>query len=463
MDLIRSRAVLGYVLKAAVLVGLAATAVQSVLVPRALYADGAYNLWLVLNTESFVVIGPARTFAILLNQIPVVTAMTLGVRDLDALFGFYTFGVAAVPVLIWLAALAIQLRQRFFWPLVVIYATAFLNSGFIAIGEYTYAFALVALAVSILVGRGALRAWLAVPLVGASVALILCYEGMVFLGLPLMVLALVRLRRPAWLGVEGSSRAERVVLWCVFVCFTLSVAVGGLSIGLRTLNSADTNLAGALNVQSAVETNRQWQVSTAIAVLLLVIALVRNKVVATVASLLVAGAAGVLFQTSYWSPAWLHYNSRSLATFTFAALLVLALLVLVVENRRASRVGPGAADRVGVRDLAFGLAASVLLFSMTWSFWSLTEGYDVWLADLQDVVVEGAGPIDIASTDLYSVEGSQYSWGWTNPYLSALLQTENGQGSVLSHVETLDAFTPISPASSPEFFERYHRTAGASS
>jgi hypothetical protein len=94
---------------------------------------------------------------------------------------------------------------------------------------------------------------------------------------------------------------------------------------------------------------------------------------------------------------------------------------------------------------------------MSIAFSAMSLGYLTWLQDLRGVVISSAGPVDIASTNLYGVDNSQFSWGWTNPYLSALLQTRDGQGLVISHVETLDNFSPVSPPSSPEFFQRYYR------
>jgi hypothetical protein len=462
LDMNRRSVAIGNALKVAVLGALAFTAVQSVLVPRGLYADGAYNLWLVLNTKSFEVIGSARTFAILLNQLPVVSAMTLGVRDLDALIKFYSFGVAAVPVLMWLLALVIQFRRKFFWPLAVIYSATFLNSGFIAIGEYTYAFALVALSVSVLTVDGPIRRWLVAPLVFSSTALILCYEGMAFLGLPLLALALIRLRKRSWVADGESTLRERLVLWYVVVSSGLAVAVGALSIVIRTRDSGDTNLAGALNVSFAFDANQQWRLSAAVALLLVLSLYIRHKLAAVTVRLILGALAVKLFASSVWAPVWLHYNTRSLATYTFFVLLVVSLLALVLQNRRSARaVLPSASGHVATQTLAFGLAACVLFFSMSTAFWSKNQDYRAWIDDLQHVVLAGSGPIAITSTDLYTGDRSQYSWGWTNPYLSALLQSQYGQGLVLSHVESLDKFSPISPASSPQFFERYHRNVDA--
>lgn len=442
------------VLRLVVLAAVVFTAVQSVLVPRGLYADGAYNLWLVLNTQDYVVIGSARTFAILLNQTPVMAALTFGVRDLDALIAFYTFGVAALPVIIWIGAFLLQLRDRFYWPLVVMYGAVFLTSGFIAIGEYTFSFALVAMAVAVLMSPRPIRGWRAAALIFSSTALIVCYEGMIFLALPQIVVAVIRLWRPRLLGLPRDEGRGRWYLWYALLAACAAAGVAAVSMAVRSLNSADTNLAGALNVSYAVHNNRQWQVAAALATVLLLTPLLRPRPVRVGAQLLLAAGAGFLLLERNQAPVWLHYNTRSLAALTYFGLLLIAVGVVVALSRRSAPadVGPGT-----VFGTPFGIAACGLALALSTIFWSSNAGYTAWLADLRSTVIAGEGPIDIATTDLYVGERSQYSWGWTNPYLSALLQSEYGQGIVLSQVETLDTYTPISPPTSEWFFETYHR------
>jgi hypothetical protein len=444
-------------LKFAVLTVLAATAVQSVFVPRGLYADGAYSLWLILNTNSFVFIGWARSFVIFLNQFPVVLAMWLGEGNLDRLISYHSFGVAAMPVIIWLVALFIQLRGQFFWPLTLIYSATFLATGFIAIGEYTYSFALVALVVSLLVARAPVRGWRALCLVFASVALVLAYEGMAFLGLPIVLLILVRLFRGPWIACGPTDRRERLVLWTAFGCAVSSVLVAAGSIGIRTLNSADTNLAGALNVSFAFDSNHQLRLVALLALLMMLSLFIRQPLIAGVLHFLLGMFAIQLFFSSVWAPAWLHYSSRSLAAMIFFVLLLAALLALFLGNYRLTLKSELRRTGARLHSVTFGVTTFVLLASMSIAFSAMSLGYLTWLQDLRGVVISSAGPVDIASTNLYGVDNSQFSWGWTNPYLSALLQTRDGQGLVISHVETLDNFSPISPPSSPEFFHRYYR------
>jgi len=280
---------------------------------------------------------------------------------------------------------------------------------------------------------------------------------MVFLGLPLVALAIIRIVRRRWVADGNAGLTESVTLWATLLCAVSSVAVAATSILLRSANSADTNLAGALNVSFAFDNNRQWRLVAIVSLLLMLSLAIRHTLIAAGIRLLGAIVAIQLFSSSNWAPAWLHYNTRSLAAFTFFALLVIALVALMLDNTRAHREVRPANRWATLPANSLGVAASVLLGAMSLSFWSMNHDYSLWLQDLRAIVQSNEGPVDIATTDLYTGARSQFSWGWTNPYLSALLQTRDGQGLVISHVETLENHSSISPASSPEFFERYHR------
>jgi hypothetical protein len=415
-----------------------------------------------------VFIGPARAIVQFLNQAPLVAGLHLGVRDLDVLLALHSFGVAAVPILLWALALVLQFRGPLFWPLAVLYATAFLTSGFIAVGEYTYAFALSAVVVSVLGSNRALRPRQIVPLVLAATALVLAYEGMMILGIPLVALVGIRLLMRRWLTTEQAGRGERIALWYSLVCLILSGLVAAAWVLIRMRDSADTNLAGAMDVQFALQANRQWQVAFVLAVLLILSTAIRHTWSAAGLQMLAAAGATLLYLQEFRAPAWMHYNTRSLSTYTFVVLLVLALALVILDNRRtvtASSPDPARPDldepRPNRRAAPFlGLGVAALVVAMSFGFVVLTRGYGLWLGALEDTVQSGQGPLEILPTGLYAGESSQFSWGWTNPYTSVLLQTEHGQGVVLSHVDTLGTYIGITPPSTPEFFRTYHRAAG---
>jgi len=66
------------------------------------------------------------------------------------LIRFQSFGLIAIPLAIWVGALAAQWRKPLYWAFVAMFAVVQLNSGFMAVGEYLLAYALVALSAAML-------------------------------------------------------------------------------------------------------------------------------------------------------------------------------------------------------------------------------------------------------------------------------------------------------------------------
>jgi hypothetical protein len=189
----------------------------------------------------------------------------------------------------------------------------------------------------------------------------------------------------------------------------------------------------------------------------------------------------------------MHYNTRSLAAYTFTFLLLMAIAIVALNGRRRVAARATALDHAedpesspghlqartraqaraesararhltngrgrvaAVAQLSLALGVSVVVVGMSVAFATITHRYDIWLSMLAAEVRAGDGVIDISETDLYNADSSQFSWGWTNPYTSALFQSEYGQGIVLSHVETRDTYTGMTPPMTPEFFDEYHR------
>jgi hypothetical protein len=458
---------LDLLLKLVTLGVMAATAVHSVVVPRALYADGSYFLWQVLQERSFVVIGAPRAFALYLNEAPVVLGLHLGVSDLDVLVRLYSFGVAAVPTLIWMAALLVHRRRREFWPLAAIYAATALASGFFAVGEYNHAFALAALITSILL-TPSFGARAAVALGAAATAFILCYQGASFLGLPLIALAGVRLVRRHWVTPEPAQRHERAATAYALGCSALAVAVGGGAILLRLLSRGDDpNLSGAMDVSVPLELNEQWRLAAVAGLLFVVCGLFRRTVPAIVATLVATGLAVALFRESVLPAAWLQYNTRTLANYTITALLFLVVGLAIHGNRRVDtpptdvrRDVPSPAPGTRTRELALAVGVTLLVASMSFALATLTHRYGIWLDRLQTTAQNETGLIDIATRpELYNADNGQFSWDWTNPYTSALLQSGYGQAIVLSPGMTPETFEGMTPDMTADFFSTYHRDA----
>ena len=196
---------------------------------RGLYADGSFYLLYTLHNDDFFHVNPTRYFAEIVTQLPVVVAMHSGVSDTAMLIRLHSVGLVVIPLGLWVGALMAQWRRPMLWALVAMFAVTQLNSGFMAIGEYNLAYALVVLSAALLLRARALRWWQLVVLVTTAVLATLSYEALVYLGPVLIALAVARL-----MGVRGigaaRSWAERAALILLCVVYTAATAVAAWSI-----------------------------------------------------------------------------------------------------------------------------------------------------------------------------------------------------------------------------------------
>src|SRR5674476_1095180 len=91
------------------------------------------------------------------------------------------------------------------------FAVVQLNSGFMAVGEYLLAYALVALSAAVLLREELLRWWQLAVLAVSAVVLLLSYEALAHLGLVLLAITVARIVGVRGMGPAG-PRGKRAVL-----------------------------------------------------------------------------------------------------------------------------------------------------------------------------------------------------------------------------------------------------------
>ncbi len=167
---------------------------------RGLYADGAAYLLSLLLKGGFFHLSNSRFFSELLTQWPIVLAMKCGVTNLSILTEIYAVSLVMVPALFWVLSLLRLIREELFWVLFLMFCISYFSAGFFAVGEYNVCYSLFALLMAIYCSRSDIGAFWAVMAVLASLFLVASYESMLFLSLPLSLMAAGRLRtvpRPA--------------------------------------------------------------------------------------------------------------------------------------------------------------------------------------------------------------------------------------------------------------------------
>lgn len=417
-----------------VIAAVVGSAIQAVWAARGLYADGAWFTWTVLTTGDFA-IHISRAVEHFVTQVPLVIAMDLGVDDMDALARFQTVGSGAFAILLWASALTVLWRDRQFWPMVVIFSVVFLNSGFMSIGEYNLAYALVALAAlaaAILLRSGAVPRGGRVGLVIIGVLLLATYESMLILGPVLLVMVLIRLRRRD--ADRGAMhRWTRWSLTIAAVLFAAGTVIGGLNI---VFPRDPTNLGGAADVIGILGLDRELVVTVVAGLVFFVLRVLLPRSWRWVASLVVV-VPGVLLllHGSLWAHPWMHYAARTVVCLAMAGMLMLLIIGDWRDRRvaaRGSRGGSEDAVRNGLGERLTGAIAvvgPVVLFAgMLVPVVVHTFGFAAWLRDFDILVSQPGGQVALADTSLDPVATSDYGWPWTNAFLSRLMQ---GDGDVI--------------------------------
>ncbi|UFS60788.1 hypothetical protein [Subtercola endophyticus] len=384
----------------AVLVVLAA---QSVWAARGLVADGSFYLWSVLSSGSFFLY-PSRFLAQLVTQAPLLGAITAGVRDVPTLARIESFGTGALPVLLWAVALLVLRRKRSFWMFVVAFAVTFLNSGFISVGEYNLAYGLVALSAALIIaapGHPVAR----VALLLSAVVLIASYESLVYLGPALIVLAIIHRRalgRP-WFWMLVGTYGLAVVYSTYWILFPRDAS----------------NFGSAADVLYPLHYDQAFGYSLLVAGLFVVLWLFAPPLVQRIGTVLMVAGCLFIVVAVPWPEPWMHYASRALAG---VALFVVLLCVGFREVR----------PRAKPDSRSLSIAALALLVALSIPFAYRTEAFTHWLAQFDAVTVQQGGLTALDSTTLPVERTHIYGWTYTNPYLSMLLHTGEGQRVILN-------------------------------
>ena len=150
---------------------------------RGLFVDGANFLVHIVRQEAFFDFYLPRVFAMILGQIPVMTAVTLGVTDLHLLARLLSLGLFALPTIFYTLALH-RAKDDAVLLAVVIAAIAivFMTTSFFIVGEYNTLYA-VTILIAVRLGTADRPTWPdAIVLVLLSLLAIRTYETMLYLG-----------------------------------------------------------------------------------------------------------------------------------------------------------------------------------------------------------------------------------------------------------------------------------------
>jgi hypothetical protein len=162
---------------------------------RGLFVDGSAFLVQIVRREWFFEFYAPRLYAMIVGQIPVMTAVTLGVTDLHLLGRLLSLGLFGLPTLFYTFALH-RVKDEPVLMAIVIAAIAivFMTTSFFIIGEYNTAYS-ICMMVAVRLATAKRLTWPdSIVLVLAAALATRTYEVMIYLGPLMSLMVLWRVR-----------------------------------------------------------------------------------------------------------------------------------------------------------------------------------------------------------------------------------------------------------------------------
>lgn len=183
---------------------------------RGLFVDGSAFLLQIVEQEAFFRFYPPRVYAMIAAQIPVVTAVTLGVTDLHLLARLLSLGLFALPTIFYHLALhrakddAVMLAT-----VIAAIAVVFMTTTFFIIGEYNTLYAMTLLMAVRLATADRLTAGDGLVLAAVALMATRTYETMIYLGPLLAAMILWTVHRAPKRPIVATALYLAAAVFCL--------------------------------------------------------------------------------------------------------------------------------------------------------------------------------------------------------------------------------------------------------
>jgi len=429
---------------------------------RGLFVDGFAFLVQIVTYEWFFDFYPPRLYAMLAGQIPVMTAVILGVTDLHWLGRLLSLGFFSLPTLFYSAALYRARRDPVLLASVIaIIAIVFLPVSFFIVGEYNTLYAFATFVGITLLTTDRLRLGEGVMLAVLGAFSVRIYEAMVYVGPLLIAMTLWRV----YLGARGASARE---LLAAFFYLLAAVLFGaGTWVAYESIVHP-FNALSALHLDDTLQQarnfwhNMQFDFVFGPALVIVVWAVVRPADLATIKpyrwaaiglGILVLSPLLALGDTLIRPLAKSQYVSR-----VMGGMVVCAILMLVWFYRSGLHVRlkamvvlrqPPAARRF----LAF---ACLMPLAVLPSDIFLSQSWTNFVDDTRAEIRRG-GIIPFEETRLSKWPGILLVEDWVMSTQSIALRGSDTDGIILPPKAYLDEWVPFQPAEPPNMGRFYWR------
>jgi hypothetical protein len=397
---------------------------------RGLFVDGSAFLLNIVRHSWFFDFYPPRLYAMLVAQVPIMTAVTLGVTDLHLLGRLLSLGLFALPTFFYTLAL-IRARHDAVLLAVVIAAIGaiFMTTSFFIVGEYNSAYAMTIFVAVRLVTAEKLTLSDGLVLLATAALSIRTYEVFIYLGPLLAAMTLWQVwrmpRRPLvptllHLGAVG--------------CFIAAMAVAVDSV-VHPYSAEHLNetYVMALNFWQ----NMQFDLAFVPIATVATWALVWPEHLKTMQPYRWAGICVVLLalspllainDTLVRPLAKSHYVARTVSGVIIAAIVVF-LWCYGAERLRFWRVRLVLKDEA-VRRRVLALACLILLAVVPSDIF-LSFTWKAYVKSFRQVVTTRSGLVAYEDTPLAHLPDLLLVENWTLPTQSLILRSKPGDGIVL--------------------------------
>lgn len=411
---------------------------------RGLFVDGSAFLVQIARREFFFDFYGPRLFAMVLGQVPIITAVFLGVTDLHLLAQLLSLGLFAIPTALYhLALLRVKDDPVLLSAVLASIGVVFMTTSFFIVGEYNTAYAIgivvavrLATAKELTVADGAF-------LVAVGLLAIRAYEVMLYLG-PLLALMI------SWTVYRIRSRP--VVATTLYLLAVLPF-LGGMWVAADSLIhpfSQDHLSRTAATVLDAYQ-NIQFDLALGAALVIFGWAVFRPEDLAGRKPYIFAGIfllllalspLLVLTDTLVRPHAKSQYTARSMAGLVVATIVVLVWLYTSPLGTRIASLVALRRPEVSRRFLAFGC---LMLIAILPSNAYLTFEWRSYLETVRTIVRNQSGVIEFEATPLARRPLETLVESWILPSQSLILRAKRGDG-IIAPPREFNAWQPFPPA-----------------
>jgi hypothetical protein len=417
-----------------------AVQVQAAMTLRGLYADGAFFGTQILASRGIDVFQPARWVGSVILQLPVVTAMGLGVRGTHRLMLAFSLSTNLLPGLGFLQCLAIlpKLDRRFFVFPAFVYFAGTLSAGFASVTEGLVATAYLWVLLCLLVfGRSTL--WRSLAILSLSIGTLRLHEEVLFLGPILAAASYFRLK-------TESRRFDRAILVVATVALLGGAAIGAAGVVFPRYAGGPGDFASNFLHFHWLYVPGAGVNLPALLGILAVLAMLPACAVPAVAGAAfgVFTVVAAVLSVAAFRFDWLTVPAAQFFARDNAAFISLVLMILLLVARRH----PMLDDRLFTAPLggivmALGLAVSLWHVSATVKWDTFREAFAQRLAAETGVIPWSRMLMPPGSRD--AKLSAMMVWPWTNPDLSLLVLPRHCVRSIIANPRP-SSWQPYNPA-----------------